>query len=145
MALDYPPGGGVNSVPEYQISSVPYSATGLISAIRTGTFDQVKTAGGDETISFIRFPRVTRWIYIKVTNGTALPIYFNEIDAADEAAIHAYTVAGNTETLVLPWRVQKLYFHSSDVGSQVSIAAGLTTVPGDLLSGSIEAFTANHI
>ena len=68
----------------------------------------------------------------------------NELDAANEVSKHAFTVKGNTETLVLPWRVQKIYFHSSDVAAQISLAAGLTTVPGAALSGSIEAFTRVH-
>ena len=143
MALNYPQSSGVNFVPEYQISSVPYGTTGAISAIRTGTFTFNNTADVGQNISFIRFPRVTRWMYMKNTAGATLTVYFNEVNAANKITTCGYILPAGGETAILPWRVQKLYFHSDEAARTLVIAAGLTTIPGPLLSGSIEAFTSN--
>ena len=139
MSLNNPRPGGPNSVPEYQLSSIPYCLKGAVSAIDNGTNLTV----GEDTVYVIEFPRVTRWLYIKA-NG-AINIYFSSVDAGPETTTKAMVFTGAAETpFRLEWRVKKLYVHSGQAGVDLTIWAGLTTIDADNFEGHIEHFTDNN-
>ena len=104
------PSPSVTSVPEYQLSGLPYCET--------------KKGGGDS--SFTELPRVSRWISIS-TVGAAAKIFF--ISGGDENSNQYFTVPANTMTDRLEIRCTKVYFNqAADGANEVSIAAGLTHI-----------------
>ena len=147
MALDNPSARGANFVPEYQISSIPWAGTGTFTVVAGGrTASITNRAAAAQTVHILTFPHVTRWLQLECTEnaGTAITIYFNEIDAANRDTQNGLTIDGGDKTARLPWRLQRIYVHSAESGRNVTFTAGLTTIPGEMLSGSIETFTANH-
>ena len=104
------PAPSVTSVPEYQLSGLPFCHT--------------KTVNGENSFSF---PRVTRWITVSST--VAVKIFFaDDPDAAGSPHDNKYfLVPANTTTLRLELRCTKLYV-STDAEGDVSVAAGLTHI-----------------
>jgi hypothetical protein len=139
MALNNPRSGGSNSVPEYQLSGIPYCLKGAVSAIDNGTN---LTVDG-QTVYVIEFPRVTRWLYIKA--GGLINIYFSSADAGPQTTTKAMAFTGAAETpFRLEWRVKKLYVHSAHNAVDLTIWAGLTTIDTIDFDGHIEHFTDNN-
>lgn len=104
------PSPSVTSVPEYQLSGLPYCET--------------KSGGGDS--SFTELPRVSRWISIS-TVGASAKIFF--ITDGDTNSNQYFTVPADTMTDRLELRCTKVYFNQAvAVGNEVSIVAGLTHV-----------------
>jgi hypothetical protein len=119
MALSYPT-PSANSVPEYQVSGLPYltSSTGI------------------QTISF---PFVSQWIMLR-TAGASATLAFTSTGASTG---NVFTVPTNTTLGPLNLRVTDLYI----VGT-TQVIAGLTTVPRDRAfvlasTGSIAALTGS--
>tara|TARA_B100000902_G_C27259331_1_gene889746 strand:+ start:1025 stop:1405 length:381 start_codon:yes stop_codon:yes gene_type:complete len=103
------PSPSVTSVPEYQISGLPYCETKTVNT---------------EKSSFT-FPRVTRWITVSST--VAVDIYFTAAGNGDPLDNQYYKVPANTHTLRLELRCAKLYVRTLADGD-VSVAAGLTHI-----------------
>jgi len=104
------PKPSVTSVPEYQLSGLPYCLT--------------KTVSGNA--SFV-FPRVTRWITVSST--VAVKIFFVEDpeSAGNPHDNQFFIVPANTSTLRFELRCAKLYVQTEAEGD-VSVAAGLTHI-----------------
>ena len=107
---------GLNHVPAYQVSGVPY-ASGSIDA-RIG-----------ETAVEISFPHVTRWV--KIINNDTSNVCKIGFSAEGLKTKQYFTVGkgaanqpSNTERLEL--KVSKLFLTGS---SNIDIVAGLTTIP----------------
>ena len=119
------PSPSVTSVPEYQLSGLPFCHT--------------KTVNGTSSFTF---PRVTRWITVSST--VAVKIFFAEDpdNAGDPHDNKFFIVPANTTTLRLELRCAKLYVKTDAEGS-VSVAAGLThidksrSIPEDMLDWTI--------
>ena len=103
------PAPSVTSVPEYQLSGLPYCETKTVNSGK----------------SSFTFPRVTRWITVSST--VAVDIYFTAAGNGDPLNDQYYTVPANTHTLRLELRCAKLYVKTTANGS-VSVAAGLTHI-----------------
>ena len=114
------PGPSVTSVPEYQLSGLPYCETKAVNNAK----------------SFFSFPRVTRWITISSTG--AVDIFFTADGNGDPVNNQYYTVPANTHTARLEIRCAKLYVKTTG-DANISVVAGLThidksnTVPEDML------------
>ena len=113
------PAPSVTSVPEYQLSGLPFCET--------------KTNAGNS--SFEEFPRVTRWIIVHAVGADA-KIRFKSVIDNDQFFI----VKADTTSPRLEVRCTKVYFEqAAGAGNKVSIIAGLTnilkskTVPEDML------------
>ena len=113
------PAPSVTSVPEYQLSGLPYCET------------KVNAGNG----SFSEFKRVSRWIVVHATGADAKIRFKNAIDNNQ-----FFIVKADTTTPRLEVRCTKVYFEqSAGGGNKVSIIAGLThidkskTVPEDML------------
>ena len=138
MALNNPRPGGPNSVPEYQLSSIPYALNGAVNEIDNGsTLTVANDANQNQTIYVVEFPRVTRWIYIRAQ--AAAKIYFSSKTAANKT--RGLSLAENETTPRLEMRVKKLYIHNDHNAAVLNIMAGLTTVDGEIFEGHIEHFT----
>lgn len=110
----------VTSVPEYQLSGLPYCET--------------KVNQGDS--SFTELPRVSRWIMIQAIGADA-KIFFR---ADDDDANKYFTVKAGETSQRLELRCTKVYFNQvGGAGNSVILIAGLThidksrTVPESML------------
>ena len=113
------PAPSVTSVPEYQLSGLPFCET--------------KTNAGNN--SFQEFPRVSRWIIVHAVGADAKIRFKNVIDNDQFFIVKADTTSPRLEV-----RCTKVYFEQDGgAGNKVSIIAGLTnilkskTVPEDML------------
>ena len=106
------PGPSVTSVPEYQLSGLPFTT---------------QVAVGNPVV----LPRVSRWVVLKAA-GAPATIKFTE-----EAGITGFTLAAGEMTPRLELRCSKIYFTGN--GSTLHVIAGLThidkskTVPETML------------
>ena len=111
------PSPSVTSVPEYQLSGLPFTAT---------------VAVGNPVV----LPRVSRWVVLKAT-GAAATIKFTE-----EAGVTGFTLAKDEMTPRLELRCSKIFFEGNN--STLNVIAGLThidkskTVPEDMLDFVID-------
>lgn len=134
MSLNWPK-PTISSVPEYQLSSMPYCVT----------IDN--DAGNNNTkTGFIEFPRATRWITVAASRKQA-DIYFvddfiakandNPPAGGTANAKHNdqfFIVKENTTTPRLELRCRKLFFSQDDDGNNltnITIFAGLTHIDKD--------------
>ena len=102
------PAPSVTSVPEYQLSGLPYCET------KSGAI-------GD---SFTDFKRVSRWIVIHAVGADANIKFKSGIDNNQH-----FVVKADTTTPRLEVRCSKVYFDQVDgAGNKVSIVAGLTNI-----------------
>lgn len=117
------PSPSVTSVPEYQLSGLPYCKTKSINNT-TDTFD---------------FPRVTRWITISADQP--VKIFFSADANNAPIADQYFTVPADTHILRLELRCAKIWV-TTTVNTNVSVIAGLThidasrSVPEDMLDWS---------
>tara|TARA_B100000927_G_scaffold270105_1_gene245991 strand:+ start:5131 stop:5529 length:399 start_codon:yes stop_codon:yes gene_type:complete len=110
------PRPSVTSVPEYQLSSLPYC----------------KTKTTQSTANFV-FPRVTRWITIH--SDKAIDVFFVD-DPSNAGSSHDnqhFRVAEGTTTPRLELRCAKIYVKSitTNVDVNISVIAGLTHITAD--------------
>ena len=113
------PSPSVTSVPEYQLSGLPFCET--------------KTNAGNS--NFQEFKKVSRWIIIHAVGADAKIRFKSAIDNNQ-----FFVVKADTTTPRLEVRCTKVYFdQDAGAGNKVSIIAGLTnieaskTVPEDML------------
>ncbi len=134
MSLNWPK-PTINSVPEYQLSSLPYCVT----------IDNDANNGNTKT-GVIEFPRATRWISISASRKP-VEIYFVDDETAQQNdnppangtqyAKHNnqfFIVKENTVSPRLELRCRKLYFSQEDDGNNltnITIVAGLTHINKD--------------
>ena len=119
MSLDHNtrvPRPSVTSVPEYQLSGLPFCKTEL--ATQSATFT---------------FPRVTRWFVIKSTQEAK--IFFKNGNVAEN---QFFTLPANTVSPRFELRCAKLYATTTQ-NANIEVIAGLThilaeqSVPEDML------------
>jgi len=107
------PSPSATSVPEYQLSGLPFC----------------KTKSINNTVDTFEFPRVTRWITI--SSNVAVDVYFTA--AADEPNVDQpiadqyFTVPADTHILRLELRCSKIWVKTT-VNATVSVIAGLTHI-----------------
>jgi len=114
------PAPSVTSVPEYQLSGLPFCET--------------KDGAGDDAF-FTEFKRVSRWIVVHAVGADANIKFKSGIDNNQH-----FVVKADTTTPRLEVRCTKVYFDQAvGAGNKVSIIAGLTniekskSVPEDML------------
>ena len=134
MSLNWPK-PTINSIPEYQLSGLPFCVT----------IDN--DAGNNNTkTGVIEFPRATRWISISA-NRKPVDIYFvddkiaklhdNPPDNGVENAKHNdqfFIIKADTTSPRLEVRCRKLYFSQDDDGNNltnITVIAGLTHISKD--------------
>ena len=106
------PAPSVTSVPEYQLSGLPFTA---------------QVAAGNPVV----LPRVSRWVVLKATGASAT------IKFTTENGVTGFTLAANEMTPRLELRCSKIFFEGN--GSTLHVIAGLThidkskTVPEEML------------
>lgn len=98
---------GLNNVPSYQISGVPW-VTGSLAV--TGVMG-------------VAFPAVTRFFTVKNTGGSAIKLGFT---AEGVAAQNFFTIASN-ETQSFELRVRSIFLSGS--GGTADVVGGLTSIP----------------
>jgi hypothetical protein len=113
-----------NSVPEYQVSGLPYVSISVFSA----------------DVQRFEFPFVTQWFYVKSLNST---IMFSEVGAT---TLHKFAFSSPFVQGPFNVRVKDLYIIGGS--STVQVIAGLTTVPRDkaftlVATGSLAALTGS--
>ena len=108
MSQSYLPKPSVTSVPEYQLSGLP--------------FCQTKSVAGNDEGEF-NFPRVTRWIVI--TSDKPTKVYFKSGNDADNNQY--FNLPENGVTPRLEIRCADLYVKPTGNAS-ISVIAGLTHV-----------------
>ena len=106
------PSPSVTSVPEYQLSGLPFCKTKNIAHNVTDTFI---------------FPRVTRWITISAS--AEVDIFFTDDGNNAPVASQYFTVPANTHILRLELRCAKIWVKNTSGGAaDVSVIAGLTHI-----------------
>ena len=107
------PEPSVTSVPEYQLSGLPFTAQKAVAA------------------QPVVLPRVSRWVVLKATGAPAT------IKFTTEGGVSGFTLAANEMTPRLELRCSKIFFEGD--GSTLHVIAGLThidkskTVPEEML------------
>tara|TARA_Y100000034_G_C6634503_1_gene277139 strand:+ start:92 stop:535 length:444 start_codon:yes stop_codon:yes gene_type:complete len=131
---------GASSVPEYQVSSVPFLTSSLDSGELTTT--PIK----------IEFPRVTRYLVITNTSETAqaaLRIGFTENGINASPTRNYLILSGTQSTPRLEVRCKSLYLRADGAtNTGFSLLAGLTTVERrqyPLMTASFAPFTTGSL
>jgi hypothetical protein len=106
------PSPSVTSVPEYQLSGIPYCET--------------ITGGSANELEFTELPRVSRWISISAV-GADVTVYFKSGNDSDNNQY--FVVPSGTISDRLELRCTKVYFkQAAGVGNSASLVAGLTHI-----------------
>ena len=103
------PSPSVTSVPEYQLSGLPYCETKSVNNNAQGEFN---------------FPRVTRWIVI--TSNQATRVYFKSANDADNNQY--FDLPKDSVSPRLEVRCANLYVKPTTGNASISIIAGLTHI-----------------
>jgi hypothetical protein len=133
MALNHPK-AGVNSIPPYQLSGVPYVTASVANEV-------------DTTPIRHDFPFVTRFFQVKNTDADhALRVGFTVNGVTGTATKNYFLLAAGAKSDVLELRTKTLYFRANAGSEQASfeIIAGLTTIESGefpILSGTIGSTT----
>ena len=112
---------GINHVGAYQVSGRPF-ASGSINA---------------STAVKVEFPKVTRWIYVVNHGSTDCRIGFSQAGVEGTNFIRLGPEngsAGTQHTARLELKISEVWFSGS---SNIDVAAGLTNINTDKVSGSI--------
>jgi len=127
-----------NSVPEYQLSGVPY-ATGSAAAEVTSQDTPIR----------VNFPEVTRWIVIYNSGSAGVRVGFTANGARAVNTANYFVVKAGTTTPRMEIRCKSLYFtKDSATAADFNIIAGLTTIRSDyfpILTGSTSGSIARKI
>jgi hypothetical protein len=134
MSLNYPK-PGLNNVPSYLVSGVPYVTRSVV--------DEVPNAPNSIRVTF---PFVTRFFHIACDSQSTenLRFAFTENGIKDPSGADAYTTTGSNrnffilrkgeETPRLDARCTELYFAGDGGSTSFEVVAGLTNIPrGELL------------
>jgi len=109
---------GVNHVPAYQVSGIPFASS--------------STDGRSGTVVKVEFPYVTRWIYVVNSDGTnAATVGFSENGLG---GTNFFKVKSATSSEVLDLKISELYLTGS---GDLTVVAGLTSIKPVRISGSI--------
>ena len=138
MAISHIPRSvGHNFLPEYQISAIPYSRTGVINTYDNGIPLSINRDNDNaaQTIYVVEFPKITQWLQFKA--GAALIVYFSSKDAANQK--NGFALDTN-RTYPLDIRCVNLYFHNADNAKSLEILAGLTTIDRTEFNSVVETF-----
>ena len=136
MALQYPIPNH-RSVPEYQMSGMPY-----VTSSASSTEVPISTGTPIEVI----FPSVTRWVCVTNTGAKSLRIGFSANGVKNHGVDGSYNITGSGgRYFILPFHTavgvaqptrlevqcNKLFFLSDDgsTGTGFSLMAGLTGIP----------------
>lgn len=135
MAINHPK-AGVNSIPAYQLSGVPYVTGSTATEIPANSGTPLK----------ISFPYVTRFFEIHCSGAADVRVGFSEAGVKEDITSNYFIIANGERSPVLELRTKELYF-LGDTGSAtgVRITAGLTTIESSefpVLTGSIDGTTA---
>ena len=110
MSLNYPT-AGLSSATEYQVAGLPWLTSSLMSTNST---------------LVLRFPWVSKFIIVKNSaTGTTVNV---GVTAAGVAGTNYYPLSGG-ESMQFDWRVTSFYLKAAVGAPNVSVAAGLTTIP----------------
>ncbi len=125
------PDPGPMSVPDYQVSGVPWVTSSIV-----GT-----------TATQVQFPRGTRWIEVTNLGANILRIGFsaNGVNGNPPNQAHYYELSASSatkESATTRWelRCSSMFFAAANATTTFSLAASLTGVPArylDDMSGSI--------
>tara|TARA_B100000963_G_scaffold222435_1_gene193956 strand:+ start:3851 stop:4207 length:357 start_codon:yes stop_codon:yes gene_type:complete len=105
MSFDWNVESNHNHSANYQVSGLPFTA-------------KVAAAVGE-----VDLPRVSRWVVLKATGGTAT------VKFTSNGAVTGFDLAANEMTPRLELRCTKIYF--TGAGSTLHVIAGLTTCDKD--------------
>jgi len=131
---------GVNFVPAYEVSGIPYVTSSVAAEVST-------------TVTQVSFPFVTRWVEVVNTGDVDLRIGFSangvtgqgaSVSGSEGAANHRNYFALGTSgsngggTTRLELRCSKIFFSTGAGQTGFSLIAGLTAVPAKqlVLTGS---------
>ena len=101
---------GLNNVGSYQVSGKPFVSGGA-------------TAGN---AAAVKFPAVSRWVYVVNPKSTALRVGFSEIGISGS---NYFTVPANSESPVLEVKVSELWIYGpGESAATADVVAGLTAI-----------------
>ena len=123
MGLDIPK-CGVDFVPEYQISALPWVTSSTVSGYKRHRFstteeDPPLTGSDGELIH--RWDRVTKWIIVKNNSSLNLSVGFTPRGLTTSSN---YIVLGDNESFSADLRIKEIWLSGS--GNTYQIVAGLT-------------------
>ena len=134
------PKPGLNHVPAYQQSAIPY-------VTRSITDECGAHGGGAANVVKVQFPFVTRFFTIKCPAGSTgnLRFGFTQLGVLGALGAHSTTSTNNnyfvvkkdTDTPRLELRCTELFFVGDGLASGFEIVAGLTTIPASNMSGML--------
>ena len=108
---------GINHVPAYQVSGRPFASS--------------STGGRSGNVVKVEFPYVTRWIYVVNSDGSnGAKVAFSENGLSGD---NFFRVKSGTDSARLELKISELYLTGS---SNLTVVAGLTTIPISRVSGS---------
>ena len=107
---------GINHVPAYQVSGRPFASS--------------STAGRSGNVVKVEFPFVTRWIYVVNSDSNGAKVAFSQLGLSGD---NFFRVKGDTDSARLELKISELYLTGS---SNLTVVAGLTTIPISRVSGS---------
>jgi len=138
MATNWPK-PGLNHVPSYQQSAIPYVTRSAVNEVPQSTSGVVQ----------VSFPFVTRFFAIKCTGGATsanLRFGFTEHGVKGTLGAHYHVTGTNdnyfvvkkdTDTPRLEIRCTDLFFAGDGGTSSFEIVAGLTTIPSTTMTGML--------
>ena len=112
---------GINHVPAYQVSGRPFASASIDGTITGG--------------AKVEFPYVTRWIYVHNNGSTDVRVGFSQNGVLGSNYFVLNNKNGQREgaSARLELKVSELWVSGSN---DVSVCAGLTTIPVSRISGS---------
>ena len=135
------PKAGINHVPSYQQSGIPYVTRSAVNEVPNSTSGNV---------IHVSFPFVTRFFTVKCngasgTTNANLRFGFTKNGVLGAKGTHHVTgtnnnyfvVKQNTDTPRLEIRCTDLYFAGDGATSTFEVVAGLTTIPSTAMTGSL--------
>ena len=131
MSANFNYRSGLSSAGAYQLSGVPYMS-GSGATIPGGMVGPPYQ---------VTFPYITKWITVENTGGTALRVGFSDLGVQGISENAYFTIpaasAGNPlNRLELDVRVKDIYLFGDGDTTTAQIAAGLTLVPVEQLTGT---------
>ena len=134
---------GLSSAGAYQVSGVPFmSGSGMVIPVKTGT--PVK----------VSFPYVTQWVIVENTSNQAIRVGFShhgmkyhalsDTDPINYFVLKAQADDESMSRVRLDVRVKDIYLLSdTSTVASAQIAAGLTTVPTEELTGTYDNWSGS--
>lgn len=113
-----PPEAGLNYVPAYQMSGLPYVSGSSVV---------------DDTVSRIEFPFITKFIRIVNTSAPGSDLKVG-VTHTGVAGTNFFVVSGGQDSGNIEWRVRDLYLSASG-NVEVTVIAGLTGISKNQFGG----------